>query len=92
MSTQTMGSTSLLLDRDLDPSTGEPRESHIIAPKDGVEGHVLAFQARIEGTPVTALCGHVLVPMRDPKEYPLCPRCKEIFTANTGAEDGFQEG
>lgn len=31
--------------------------------------------AYIEGTPLVALCGHVWVPSRDPKNYPLCSRC-----------------
>jgi hypothetical protein len=29
-------------------------------------------------TPVTALCGKVWVPGRDPKKYPICPTCREI--------------
>ena len=33
----------------------------------------------VEGTPVVALCGKVWVPSRDPKKYPLCPTCKEIY-------------
>ncbi len=35
----------------------------------------------VEGTPVTALCGKVWVPGRDPRRYPLCPTCKEIASA-----------
>ena len=27
----------------------------------------------VTGTPVTALCGKVWVPSRDPKRYPVCP-------------------
>ncbi|MEW2035638.1 uroporphyrinogen-III C-methyltransferase [Streptomyces sp. NPDC005534] len=33
----------------------------------------------LDGTPVVALCGKVWVPGRDPKKYPVCPMCKEIF-------------
>jgi hypothetical protein len=33
----------------------------------------------LEGTPVVALCGKVWVPGRDPKKYPVCPMCKEIY-------------
>ena len=33
----------------------------------------------VTGTPVTALCGKVWVPSRDPKRYPVCPSCKEIY-------------
>jgi Protein of unknown function (DUF3039) len=31
------------------------------------------------GTPVTALCGKVWVPTRDPKRFPVCPTCKAIY-------------
>jgi len=31
------------------------------------------------GTPLKALCGKVWVPSRDPKKYPVCPTCKEIY-------------
>lgn len=33
----------------------------------------------VNGTPLVALCGKVWVPSRDPKKYPVCPECKEIF-------------
>jgi hypothetical protein len=33
------------------------------------------------GRPVVALCGKVWVPRRDPRKYPVCPICKEIFNA-----------
>ena len=37
------------------------------------------LEARIYGTPVEALCGHVWVPSRDPKQLPLCEQCKSIY-------------
>lgn len=30
------------------------------------------------GQPVVALCGKVWVPTRDAKNYPVCPRCKQL--------------
>lgn len=30
------------------------------------------------GQPVVALCGKVWVPTRDAKNYPVCPKCKEL--------------
>ena len=33
----------------------------------------------VTGTPVIALCGKVWVPNRDPKRFPVCPECKEIY-------------
>ena len=43
------------------------------------------MDAMVNGTPVVALCGKVWVPSRDPKKYPVCPECKEIW-------DGMREG
>jgi hypothetical protein len=37
------------------------------------------MDSAVSGTPVIALCGKVWVPNRDPKKYPVCPECKEIF-------------
>lgn len=36
-------------------------------------------EAMVLGTPVTALCGKVWVPSRDPSRFPICPTCKEIY-------------
>jgi len=33
----------------------------------------------VEGTPLEALCGKKWVPNRDPKKFPVCPECKEIY-------------
>ncbi len=38
----------------------------------------------LDGTPVVALCGKVWVPGRDPKKYPVCPMCKEIYESMSG--------
>lgn len=39
--------------------------------------HVL--RARVEGTPVTALCGYVWVPHRQAKDLPVCQECRDIY-------------
>lgn len=52
---------------------GEKRHAHIVYPSSKVT------EAYINGTPVTALCGHTWVPSRDPENFPLCSKCKEIF-------------
>jgi hypothetical protein len=36
-------------------------------------------EAMVLGTPVIALCGKVWVPSRDPKNFPVCPMCKELY-------------
>lgn len=57
------------------------RFSHY-APKDKV------MEAMVMGTPVTALCGKVWVPSRDPQKYPVCPTCKEIWESIPSGADG----
>jgi hypothetical protein len=42
------------------------------------------MESAVGGTPVIALCGKVWVPNRDPKKYPVCPECKEIFESMAG--------
>lgn len=59
-------------------SDGKPRFTHIVYPKGPLT------DAIINGTPVTALCGHTWVPGRDPQRYPICSRCREIFEAIHG--------
>lgn len=49
-------------------------------------------QAALDGSPVIALCGKVWVPGRDPKKYPVCPACKEIYDGIRGPQDGDGEG
>jgi hypothetical protein len=39
-------------------------------------------EATVLGTPVRALCGKVWVPSRDPKRFPVCPECKEIYESD----------
>ena len=41
----------------------------------------------VNGTPLVALCGKVWVPSRDPKKYPVCPECKEIFESMSSSGD-----
>ena len=47
--------------------------------------------ARIEGTPLEALCGHVWVPSRDPRNLPLCQACKEVYSLYREFNDGLNE-
>ena len=49
-------------------------------------------QAALDGSPVIALCGKVWVPGRDPKKYPVCPACKEIYDGIRGPQDGDGDG
>jgi hypothetical protein len=61
----------------------DPIFSHIVGPDyddagNKIQGAAKVTQAMIDGTPVTALCGYVWVPSRDPGRHPLCERCKAI--------------
>jgi hypothetical protein len=46
------------------------------------------LESALSGEPVTALCGKVWVPGRDPKRFPVCPTCKEIYEGLRPPEDG----
>ncbi len=37
------------------------------------------LRARVEGFPVTALCGWTWVPQRDPMPLPVCSRCLDVY-------------
>ncbi len=37
------------------------------------------MESMVNGTPVRAICGKIWVPSRDPKKFPVCPECKEIY-------------
>jgi hypothetical protein len=43
------------------------------------------MESAVSGDPVIALCGKVWVPGRDPKRFPVCPTCKEIYETLSGA-------
>ncbi len=83
-----LGGGSTVLEREESPrpqeSTGDgdhERFSHY-APKDKI------MEAMVLGTPITALCGKVWVPSRDPKKFPVCPTCKEIWESIPERGDG----
>ena len=62
-------------DVELDPG----KHAHIVVTKPGETATAVVLEARIMGTPIEALCGHVFVPQRDPLQLPICPKCKEIY-------------
>lgn len=58
----------------LDPSAGDhDKFAHVVIPA------AAAYNAMLEGTPCTAICGHVWVPTRAPDQFPVCPECKAIM-------------
>ncbi len=82
-------------DVDLDPDerteTGEPTHAHIVKTRPGENAAAVVLEARINGTPVEALCGHVWVPSRDPKRLPVCEECKSIYEMYRAFNDGLRD-
>ena len=85
----------VLPDSDITPQTGEPVVAHIVKTELGENAAAKVLEARINGTPLEALCGHVWVPSRDPKQVPMCQKCKDIYDTyrmfNEGLGDTPQE-
>ena len=71
--------------------TGEPVVAHIVKTGKGESAAAKVLEARITGTPLEALCGHVWVPSRDPRQLPVCQRCKEIYEMYRGFNDDLPE-
>jgi hypothetical protein len=80
------GGTSTLIDERTDTDFrldegDHERFSHYVA-KDKLT------DAMVFGTPVQALCGKMWVPSRDPKRYPVCPTCKDIYEGLQPGDEG----
>ena len=70
--------------------TGEPTVAHIVKVGPGESAAAKVLEARVNGTPVEALCGHVWVPARDPKQ-PVCQACTEIYDMFRIFNDGLRD-
>lgn len=79
------------LDTEQVAQTGEPTSAHIVKTKKGENAAAKVLEARIYGTPLEALCGHVWVPSRDPKQLPLCEQCKGIYEMYKSFNDGLND-
>lgn len=71
--------------------TGEPAAAHIVKTAPGESAAAKVLEARIYGTPLEALCGHVWVPSRDPKQLPVCEKCKSVYEMYRAFNDGLNE-
>lgn len=69
--------------------TGKPANAHIVKTDPGENAAAKVLEARIYGTPIEALCGHVWVPSRDPKQLPLCEECKSIYEMYKAFNEGL---
>ena len=82
-------STTTLTDEETETEDGPV--AHIVKTKRGEDAAAKVLQARIEGTPLEALCGHVWVPSRDPKQLPVCERCKDVYGMYKNFNDGLDD-
>ncbi|MFM7488752.1 MAG: DUF3039 domain-containing protein [Actinomycetota bacterium] len=73
------------------PQTGRPDCAHIVKVGPGETATAKVLEARVMGTPLEALCGHVWVPSRDPKSLPLCEDCKNIYEMYKSFNDGLND-
>ena len=71
--------------------TGKPLVAHIVKTEKDESAAAKVLEARINGTPLEALCGHVWVPSRDPKQLPMCQACKVIYEMYREFNDGLNE-
>ena len=71
-------------ERQSDP--GGPSTSTTVLEREQVEDLLLAHVVR--EALVVALCGKVWVPGRDPKKFPVCPVCQEIYDGLRAPQDG----
>jgi hypothetical protein len=71
--------------------TDEPLSAHIVKTLPGESAAAKVLEARINGTPLEALCGHVWVPSRDPQQLPLCQQCKDVYEMYKAFNDGLRD-
>lgn len=74
-------STGTLEQERVTTSTDKPESAHIVMDPDRErdEPHAYLMAARIEGFPVTALCGYTWTPNKQATGLPVCEECKAIF-------------
>lgn len=65
--------------------------AHIVKVAPGEKAAVVVLTARVTGTPVEALCGHVWVPSKDPRVLPVCPKCREVYDLYRAMVDGLND-
>ena len=69
----------------LSTDEGDAECAHIVVTEEGEDAVTKVLEARVLGTPITALCGFVWVPSKDPKRLPVCQKCANLY-------DGLREG
>ncbi len=88
---ETMPVERVDVDTDETTETGEPTSAHIVKTKRGENAAAVVLEARVMGTPIEALCGFVWVPSRDPKQLPVCEKCKSVYEMYKAFNDGLRD-
>jgi hypothetical protein len=82
--TRRRGGTDELTDLDIDGRVEESLYENLESGDHERFAHYVKKEKIVEsavtGKAVTALCGKRWVPNRDPKNFPICPTCKEIYS------------
>jgi hypothetical protein len=86
---EVVGRPEVVTDEDTEVEQGPL--AHIVKVPPGQSAAEVILQARVEGTPVEALCGYVWVPSRDPRQLPVCQQCRDIFEMYQQFNDGLNE-
>lgn len=74
-----MTDVQIVYDTEVTSELAEPILSHIVEANETGTAHSRILEARVNDTPITALCGHTWVPSRNPENHPVCQTCIEIF-------------
>ena len=74
--------TAMAPERELETTDQPADAAHIVMvppgePDETPQAYVL--RARIEGLPITALCGFTWIPSKDAKQLPVCQACLDIY-------------
>ena len=88
---ETMPVQRVDVDTDVITETGEPTAAHIVKTKRGENAAAVVLEARVMGTPIEALCGFVWVPSRDPKQLPMCEKCKSVYGMYKAFNDDLRD-
>jgi hypothetical protein len=76
---------------DTDQELADSECAHIVRTGPGESAAAKVTEARVFGTPIEALCGYTWVPSKNPRNLPVCPKCKDIYDTYRAFNDGLNE-
>lgn len=78
----------------VETSTDKPESAHIVMVPEGEPDQTpqaYVMRARVEGFPITAVCGFVWIPNKQATGLPVCDECQAIHDFLMSGKDGFGE-